>query len=343
MFERFRGSRRLSLVIGGVAGLLAAVAGPAAAKDLDRVTVGMGWYAQAEQAGFYAAKAEGIYARYGLDVTIRDGGPNVNGTQLLLGGTTDFQTGFSLNTLNAVEQGIPLVSVAAIMQTDPQTLMVHADAGYDALEDLKGAPIKIPTTGRVAYWPWLKSKYGFSDDQLRPYSFTLGPFAADDEVAQQGYVTNDGFYLKQAGIDAKSILLADYGWSPYGYTIDTTARMVCEHPDVVRRFVEASFEGYRHYMRDPGPGNALIKQRNPDQSDALLAFSLAKMKEYGIIDSHEAAQYGLGAMSNARWAHYFQQMVDAGVLPADLDYTKGYTLQFVGHPDGDELQAVDCS
>ena len=319
-----------------LAAALIAIAGQAIADDgLDKITVGMSWYAEAEQGGFYQALAEGLYEKHGLNVTVRDGGPSTNGMQLLMGGAVDFHTGFSLNTFNAVREGIPLVSVAAVMQTDPQTLIVHDGQGYDSLGDLDDAHMMIPTTGRVAYWPWLKSKYGFDDSQLRPYAFTLGPFAQDPKAAQQGYITNDGYYMAQAGVDGKSLLIADYGWSPYGYTIDTTREMVCEHPDIVRRFVAASIEGYKSYLEDPRLGNAEAKKRNPELTDDLIQYSFDKMHEYRIVDSGDAEEYGIGTMNHARWETFFEQMVDAGVLPEDLDYQQGYTLHFVNHPEQD--------
>jgi len=325
-------SSLMSVFVATAAAVLTALTLPVSAKDLDKVTVGMSWYAQAEHGGFYQAKAGGLYKKHGLDVTIRDGGPNVNGMQLLMGGATDFQTGYSLNSLNAVKQGIPLVSIASMMQKDPQTLVAHKGVGHDTLEALKGAPIKVPTAGRVAYWPWLKAKYGYTDSQLRPYDYNFGPFVSDKQAIQQGYITNDGYFLAKAGVEAQSILLANNGWSPYAYTIDTTRKMVDEHPDIVQRFVDATIEGYRSYLADPTLGNKLIQERNPDQADDLLAYSLAKMKQYGIVKSGDADKYGIGTMSDARWKDFFKQMVDANVLPADLDYQKAYTLEFVDHP-----------
>ncbi|ERJ19626.1 NMT1/THI5 like protein [Salinisphaera shabanensis E1L3A] len=331
-FEWLRFRRNRVMVQGAIAVLSLSAVSAVSAQELDEVTVGMSWYAQAEHGGFYQAKAEGIYENHGLDVTIRDGGPNVNGMQLLMGGATDFQTGYSLNTLNAVKQGIPLVTIAAIMQKDPQTLVAHKGVGHDSLEKLKGEPIKIPTAGRVAYWPWLKAKYDYSDSQLRPYDYNFGPFVADEQAIQQGYITNDGYFLAQAGAEAQSILLADNGWSPYAYTIDTTQQTIDAQPELVQRFVDATVEGYRRYFENPAPGNALIQERNADQADALLVYSLDKMKQYGIVKSGDAEQYGIGAMSDARWQTFFQQMVDAKVLPADLDYEKGYALEFIDHP-----------
>lgn len=343
--SRFRINRRKFIQYGSLAvstGILAACSNESdtesvdsdadSSKALDPVTVGMSWYAQAEHGGFYQAKATGIYEEHGLDVTIRQGGPDINGTQLLLGGVTDFQTGYSLNSLNAVREGLPLVTVAAMMQKDPQTLVVH-EGVYDNLSDLKAAPVRVPTAGRVAYWPWLMAEYGFTDEQLRPYDYSFGTFLENKDMAQQGYITNDGYFLQKAGAAAKSFLLADNGWEAYAYTIDTTRDLIAENPDRVQRFIDATIAGYESYLEDPEPGNALIKAENEEQTDELMAFSLEKFGEYGIFRSGDALDHGLGTMSHERWQSFVDKMVEAGVISADLDFEQAYTLEFVDHPE----------
>lgn len=318
-----------SLKLTGLALALGFSAAATSAADLIPVTVTTTWYAQAEHGGLYAAKAAGIYEKHGLDVTIDMGGPQVNNVQLLMGGKTDFSMGYALQSLNAVKEDIPLVTVAAWFQKDPQSLVVHEGVGNDSLEDLKGKGIRIPTAGRVAYWPWMKAQYGFSDEQLRPYDYSFGPFIADQEAIQQGYVTNDGYFLAKENVQAKSLLLADYGWNAYACTLDTTAEMLEKHPDVVKAMVEATAEGWAAYFADPAPANALIKQANPEMADDLLAYSSAKLQEQGILLSGDAADGQYGIMTTARWQGFFEDMVKAGTLPADLDWQKAFDLTFV--------------
>lgn len=318
-----------SLKLTGLALALGFSAATTSAADLIPVTVTTTWYAQAEHGGLYAAKAAGIYEKHGLDVTIDMGGPQVNNVQLLMGGKTDFSMGYALQSLNAVKEEIPLVTVAAWFQKDPQSLVVHEGVGNDSLADLAGKGIRIPTAGRVAYWPWMKAQYGFSDEQLRPYDYSFGPFIADQEAIQQGYVTNDGYFLAKENVQAKSLLLADYGWNAYACTLDTTAEMLEEHPDVVKAMVEATAEGWAAYFADPAPANALIKAANPEMADELLAYSTAKMQEQGILLSGDAADGQYGIMTTARWKGFFDDMVKAGTLPADLDWQKAFDLTFV--------------
>ncbi|MGJ3247107.1 MAG: ABC transporter substrate-binding protein [Elainellaceae cyanobacterium] len=305
-------------------------ASPSPSGELDQVTYGTNWYAQAEHGGFYQAVATGIYKNHGLDVTIQMGGPQVNGTQLLMGGAVDFFMGYTADAIKAIEEGIPKVTVAAIFQKDPQILLAHPDMGIESLNDLKGKPIFISSAASVTYWPFLAAKYGYTDDQKRPYNFNAGPFLADKNSAQQGYLSSEPLKIKQeGGFEPVVFLLADYGYDPYSTTIETRQELVDSNPDLVQRFVDASIKGWYSYLDDPAPGNELIKQDNPEMTDELLAYGFEKMNEYGIVMSGEADTQGIGAMTDERWQSFFDTMLEAGIYSADTDYTQAYSLEFV--------------
>lgn len=297
------------------------------ALALDKVTFLTNWYAEAEHGGFYQALAEGIYEKHGLDVTIGMGGPQVNVYQLLLGGKADFVMGYDVATINAVEQGLPLVTVAANFQSEPVGLIAHADV--KRIEDLKTRTLLIGQASETTYWPWLKAKYGFTEAQKRPYAYSVQQFLVDNNVAQQGYITSEPYAIEQAGVTPKIFHLAKYGYPPYAQTIVTLNKTVKERPDVVRRFIESSALGWKSYLRNPAPGNTLIKKDNPQMDDAQLAFSLAKLKEYGIVDAGDAKKLGLFTMTDARWKQTFDFMAKAGLVKPDMDYHKAYTLEFV--------------
>ncbi|MBD2103742.1 ABC transporter substrate-binding protein [Leptolyngbya sp. FACHB-261] len=296
----------------------------------DKVSFGTNWYAQAEHGGFYQAVATGIYKDHGMEVTIKMGGPQVNGTQLLMGGVTDFFMGYPADAIKAVEEGIPKVTVAAAFQKDPQVLIAHPEVGNDTLAKLKGKPILISSAANTTYWPFLKVKYGFSDTQKRPYNFNLGPFLVDKNSVQQGYLTSEPFAVeKEGGFKPVVLLLADSGYTPYATTIETRKDLVEKNSDLVQRFVDASIKGWYSYLNDPAPGNELIKKDNPEMTDEQLAYSLQKLKEYGIVGSGDAEKLGIGAMTEERWKSFFETMVQAGVYKPTTDYRQAFTLDFI--------------
>jgi len=307
-----------------------------AAWGEDKVTFGTNWKAQAEHGGYYQAVATGLYRKAGLDVTIRMGGPQVNHPQLLAAGVIDFNIGSSsFGALNYVQGAIPMVTVAAIFQKDPQVLISHPGQGNDTLAAMKGKPILIGAGSRATFWNFLKAKYGYTDDQIRPYTFNMAPFLADKSAIQQGYLTSEPYKIEQAGVKPLVHVLADAGYSSYSCTIETSWKLVREKPDLVQRFVNASIEGWYSYLYgDPGPGNALIKKDNPDMTDDVIAYGIAALKKHGVVDSGEAKTLGIGAMTDARWKEFLATMAGIGLYPRDLDLTKAYTLAFVNRKVG---------
>jgi len=303
-----------------------------AAHALDKVTFATNWRAEAEHGGFYQAVADGTYAKYGLDVTILQGGPQVNNRLLLAAGRIEFNMGANMiQAFDAAQEGIPIVAIASMFQKDPIVLLSHPDAGFDKFEDLPKATAFIGKDALISVYQWLKSAYGFKEDKIRPYNFNAAPFLADKNSIEQGYVTSEPYEIEREGHFKPNVfLLADYGYDSYSTTIETRRDLIAKNPDLVQRFVDASVLGWYHYIYgDNQAGNALIKKDNPDISDELLAFSVKTMRDDGIADSGDALSLGIGAMTDKRIKSFFDKMVAAGLFKPDLDYTKAYTLSFI--------------
>jgi NitT/TauT family transport system substrate-binding protein len=322
----------------GLAGALS-LASPALAAD--KVTFGTNWLAEAEHGGYYQAVVDGTYAKYGLDVTILPGGPQANNRLLLTSGKIDFYMGGNmLQSFSAVEQNIPTIVVAGTFQKDPQIMMSHPGVGLDKWADLpKATGVFVGKEGLASFYQWMVSAYGFKEEAVKPYTFNAAPFIADKTSIQQGYLTAEPYAVeKDGGFKPNIFLLADQGYSTYATTIETRTDLVAKNPDLVQRFVDASTIGWYHYLYgDNSKANAAIKKDNPDITDEQIAFSIGKLKEYGIVDSGDTLKLGIGAMTDARMKDFFDRMVKAGVVKADVDYKKSYTLQFVDKGVGLEL------
>jgi NitT/TauT family transport system substrate-binding protein len=326
------------------AGLVAALVAisPAGAQTApDKVSFGTNWVAEAEHGGFFQALADGTYKKYGLDVTIVPGGPNDNNRMLLIAGKLDFfMAANTLMSFDAVANNVPVVTVAAIFQKDPQVLLTHPESKVTKLEELKPLTLFVSKEGITSYFQWLRSEYGFSEETVKPYTFNPQPFIADKQSAMQGYVTSEPFAVEQAAKFKPGIfLLADYGFNTYSTLIETRRELIDKKPDLVQRFVDASAIGWYNYLYgDNTPANAMIKKLNPEMTDELLAYSVGKMKEYGIVDSGDTLKNGIGAMTDERAASFFDKMVRAGVVKPDIDFRKAYTLRFVNKGVGLDLR-----
>ncbi len=325
----------MSLVLG------AGAASFAIAQTLDKVSFGTNWVAEAEHGGFFQAVADGTYKKYGLDVTIVPGGPNVNNRILMTSGKIEFfMSANTLQQFDAVANNVPTVAVAAIFQKDPQVLLAHPESNVKKIEDLKPLTLFVSKEGMTTYFQWLKSEYGFDETKVKPYTFNPQPFLADRKSAMQGYVTSEPFAVeKEAKFKPTIVLLADNGFNTYSTLIETRKEFAESKPDLVQRFVDASAIGWYNYIYgDNSAGNAMIKKLNPDMTDDLLKYSVDKMKEYGIVDSGDAVKNGIGAMTDDRMASFFNKMVKAGVVKGSLDYKSSYTLRFVNKAVGLDLR-----
>jgi len=322
MLTPARARRRAAIAI-AVLGLAASTA----ARAADKIVLGTNWFAEAEHGGFYQALAAGIYKKYDLDVTIKMGGPQVNGIQSLAGGVFDLWMGYDFQTLKAVESGVPVSTIAAYFQKDPQALLAHPDVKSWA--DLRTRTLFIGVGSENSFWPWLKAIHGYTDAQKRPYAFSVAPFLVDKNSATQGYVTSEPYAIEQGGVKPTVLLLADAGYPPYATTLVAMQSTIDRKPEVLARFVKASAEGWIGYMKDPSAGNALIRKDNPRMTDEQLAFGLAQMKQFGLVLGGDAATMGVGTMTDARWKQTCDVMVSTRLLGANVDCRKGYTLKFV--------------
>jgi NitT/TauT family transport system substrate-binding protein len=296
------------------------------------VTFVTDWKAQAEHGGFYEAQAEGLYAKYALNVKIVQGGPSVNVPQLIAGGAAEFGIGSNdFIALNIVKAGAPIRAVMAVFQKDPQVLITHPRGDIKRLADMRGKPIMISDAATTAFWPWLRAKYGFNDAQIRKYTFNLSPFLVNPQAIQEGYLTSEPYTIEQEShFTPRVFLLADNGYPGYANMVLASQQWIDTRPALVQGFVDATMEGWRDYLYgDPEPANALIMHDNPEMTSGLIAQAIAKMKCYGIAGPASEKGAHIGAMTDAHWKQFFDTMVSERLYPKTLDYRKAYTLKFV--------------
>jgi len=318
-------TRRAALA-GALAGTALGARPARAAAAPQKITFLTSWFAQAEHGGFYQAKATGLYEKAGLDVDVRMGGPQVNGMQLLTAGNADIIMGYDIQVLNSIAHGLPVTTIATSFQFDLQGLMTHDDIG--GLGDLKGHKILIASSSHTTFWPWLKQRFGYTDDMAGADTFNLQPFLVDKTLAMQAYPSSEPFEARKAGEAVKFFLFADEGYPPYGSTMVTTDGFVEKHPEAAAAFVRVSLEGWRDYLRDPAPANALIKRDNPKMTDDRIAYAIETMKTMHVLDRGAGATEGIGTMTASRWEQTRDFLVKAGLLDPAVDWRRAFTTRF---------------
>jgi NitT/TauT family transport system substrate-binding protein len=321
-------TRRCTLKIAAGASLAGAgILLPRRARAATKIRVLTNFYPEPDHGGYYQALATGLYEKAGLDVEIKPGGPQINGLQLLTGGETDILMGSAIGALGALERGAPLVVIMCNFQSDPQVIVTRKDV--NSLADLKGRKILVTTTGRASYWLWLKKKYGFTDDQVAPYTGNFQPFVADPTMALGGVVWSEPFHIREAGVDVKYFLLANEGYPPYGYPMMTMRPFLNANREAVANFVRASLEGWKTFYNDPTPALKIIKKERPDARDPWLAYAIGALKELKFLNSGDAEKGGIGIMSDDRWKQLADFMLSADMLKPTTDWKSVYTTEFV--------------
>ena len=319
---------------------LVTLATPALAQNVP-VVFGTNWLAQAEHGGFYQSVADGTYAACGLDVTIQPGGPQVNNRALMIAGKVDYHMGGNLlETFSAAAEGIPIVAVAASFQKEPQVILTHPGKA-ETFEDLKKLDkILIGDQGYASFYQWMKAAYGFTDEQREVYTFNPAPFIANENWGMQGYLSSEPFFVaKETGWEPDVFLIADAGYSTYSTLIETMADTVATKPEQVTCFVEGSIKGWYNYIyNDNSAANAMIKADNPEMTDEAIAYAIEKMKSAGIVDSGDTETMGIGAMTEAKVKDFFDKMVQAGVVAADVDWAATINTTFVNKGVGMDLK-----
>jgi NitT/TauT family transport system substrate-binding protein len=323
---------RRKVVTGGLALAGATFAGgpwltPRPARAAQKLRVLTNWFAEAEHGGFYQAQATGLYEKAGLEVEIRQGNAQLNGMQLLLGGEADIIMSYDITILSSVEKGAPVKAFFTSFQFDLIGLMTRPDV--NSLAELKGRKVYFGANGYSSYWPWLKQRFGYTDDMAAPKGPNLATFFNDPTSAVAGYLTAEPYLAVQRNLPVKFFLFAEQGYPPYANTMVTTAAFLKDNADAVAHFTRASVEGWKSYLRDPAPGNALIKQLNPQMPNEHIAYSLGKMREVKAVEGGDAATAGIGIMTAERWKKTRDFLVESNLLKAETDWQQAFTTDVI--------------
>jgi NitT/TauT family transport system substrate-binding protein len=318
---------RRDVAIGAAALGAASILRPRGARAATKIRVMTNWFPEAEHGGFFHAVAAGLYEKAGLDVELRPGGAGLNPMQIMAGGEADIVMSYDIQILSSIEKAIPVRAIFTCFQYDLIGLLARSDVNSPA--EMKGKKVYFGASGYSTYWPWLKRKYGYTDDMAGTKGSNLQTFITDPTSGVIGYSTSEPYIAQQQNIPAKFFLFGPEGYPTYGNTMATTADFINKDPDAVARFTKASIEGWKAYIQDPSVGNVLIKKMNSKMDDGQINFAIKKMREDKVVDGGDAATMGIGIMTEARWKAIRDFMVEASLLKAETDYKQALNTDFV--------------
>jgi len=293
-----------------------------------KVKLSLNWVTEPEFGGFYAAREGGFYAQKGLDVEIMGGGAGVPVVQMVATGQVDFGVAGADEILSARARGADIVPIFAVFQTSPQAIMAHASRGVGSIAELFAAGGMLALEPGPPYAIYLKKKYSFDKVKIVPYDGGVARFVADKDFAQQCFVTSEPIAARKKGSDPRVFLVADEGFNPYVAVIITRRALWQKEPARVRAFVEAARAGWRAYLDDPGPANAVMAKLNTSMDAETFAAAAAAQRP--LVETEETKKGGLGVMRRERWETLGKQLVEIGVLDKAPAVDEYFIPEFTG-------------
>ncbi len=295
-------------------------------RVLTKVTLQTDWYPQAEHGGYYQAAAKGFYAEVGLEVEILPGGPGSFGTQRVATGQAEFAMSRSDEMMLAVQEGLPLVIVSALMQHDPQALLLHAANPVNSFADLDGKTVML--TPGAAWVRYIERRNNIRLNVI-PLNYGLAQFMADPNFIQQCFVTNEPYYVKANGGNPKTLLISDSGYDPYR-VIFTSTKFARERPEIVRAFVAASIRGWDDFMNgDPSPAKAMISARNESMTTEFMAYSIEAMRTARLVSGNPDAGERTGLLKRSRLQRVAENLHSLGILPEVMPLERYVSFDFL--------------
>ena len=294
--------------------------------DPKRIQLALNWFPEAEHGGFYAAQIHGYYADKNLEVEILGGGPDAPVIQRVATGSVEFGVTNADDVLYARAQQAPVVAIMAPYQVNPRCIMVHADSGIEQIGQIEN--ITLAMSQRPAFSHYLRWKYPLKGVNIVPYPGNVSQFLANPKFAQQAYIFSEPFVAKAKGGNPKSLLVADIGFNPYASVLIVTQSTIRDQADIVRAVVQASIQGWKHYLEDPTETNRHINSLNPEMGIEILAYGAEASKD--LVFNTIAKEKGLGHMSNERWDTLYDQMKNASLIEVDRDnVSSAFDTQFL--------------
>ena len=279
-----------------LASLLVCLLLAACGADEQKLELALNWKPEPEFGGIFEAERIGAFAKRGLTFA-RTGGPGAPVVQMVTARQVAFGIASADEVVIARARGSDVVAVFATYQTCPQGLMTHAARGIETLPALFESPGTLAVEPGLPYVKWLEQRYGFEGLRVVPYTYSIGPFLTDPTLTQQVFVTSEPIAARRAGADPRVFLVADSGYDPYTAVVITHGERLRSDPETVAAFVAALREGWRGYLDDAAPANALMGPLNPEMD--AEAFRLAAEAQQPLIEVKDGP---LGGMQAERWA-----------------------------------------
>ncbi|WP_088186984.1 ABC transporter substrate-binding protein [Desulfosporosinus sp. FKA] len=301
------------------------------AAQPDKVTIMLDWTPNTNHTGLYVAKDKGYFSKEGLDVQIVP--PSSQGTveQLVATGKADFGISAQEQVTDARVQGLPLVSIATILQHNTSGFASLKSKNIQTAKDFEGKTYGgwgLPSETETIKALMEKEHADFNKVKI----INIGDA---DPIASMSKGSIDltwifygweGIQAELAGTPLNMMWIKDINPALDDYTpvLVTSEKMIKEKPDVVRRFTQAVSEGYQYAIKNPDDAANILIKNAPEEDQKLIKKSQAWISKQYQAD---ASQWGVQKASV--WHNYAQWMFEHKLLDKMIDTDKAFTNDFL--------------
>lgn len=298
-------------------------------QDLKKVTVVLDWTPNTNHTGLYAAKDKGYFKEEGLDVEIIMPG-EAGADQLTASGKADFGVSYQESITEARVQGVPLVSIAAVIQHNTSGFASPAEKNIKSPKDFEGktyggwgAPVEKSVIDS------LMKKENANIDKVSIVN--MGD--ADFFTAVKRDIDFAWIYYGWTGVEAElrgekinMVYLTDYSEKLDYYTpvLATSEKMIADDPDTVKAFVKAAARGYEFAIDQPGEAADILLKNAPD-----LDSELVKKSQEWLSPRYQDDASRWGEQKLEVWENYADWMHENGLLDKELEAGKAFTNDFL--------------
>ena len=299
------------------------------APELKNITIQLKWQHQAQFAGLYAAQELGLYQQRGLQVTLRNGGPNIPPIPAVASGEAQFGVAGADDVLVAVANGEPVQALAAISQESPVVYFALEDSNIKTPYDFIGKKVGV-REGTGTYLTYIAMLNNLSIDRRKieevpAITSDITPLLNKEVDVLPGFRTNEPKIAQRMGYPVSIIKPEDYGVDIYADVLITRKDMIARDLGLVNAFVQATLEGWEW-----------AAEHQQEATDMVMKYATGTTREHQrdmleetILLIKRTPTASIGQMSFSKWNRTYTLLRQYGAIPHDIDVSKAYTIEFL--------------
>jgi NitT/TauT family transport system substrate-binding protein len=321
-------SRILVAIFAAAAALPAAL--PAYAQQkLDFI---LNWVPGGDHAPYYYAKAQGWYAKEGIDLNLEPGKGSMLAAQKVGAGANPIGLADMGNVLIAKGKGADLVGVFNVYANSPQGLYWLKSSGIKGIKDFPGKKIGNPAAdGARPMWPALAKANGIDPKSITWVNIDanakLSALKAKSIDITTSFYNIHHIFQRELGNDMGFVAWRDVGLNPYGNSVVVNGEYLKKNKAQVEKFVRVTQRAFAACVKDPKPCVKALVDANGALSfdNEFVNWQLVEV----LMSDKFSKSIALGIHEDARMKADYELVREYVGIEKPFDVKASYTNEFL--------------